>query len=363
MRDRRVAILFARPPHPVDGILDHGRRLTDALTAREGVTAALHLREPAHGWRTDPGTWGDIRGADAAVLQYNPFSYGRRGIAPWLPIAVNRLRRLPRRPVVALMAHETFVPALNWRWALMRTWHRLQLLALARSCHVIFVSVEAWVPVFGRIVGDRKIVHTPVGSNLPDGREDRSKLRGLLRAPPDCVVLATFGTGHPSHVTEHAAGAANATAAAGIPTLLLVLGHGAPAPLGLRSDVRIVRPGRLPEVELAGHLAAADILLAPFVDGVSSRRTTIMSALQHGVAVASTDGHLTDSALRAATSALTLVPAGDAEAFAAAVVELARSPHERSARGAAGRALYEAEFDWPIVAERIDHALWEFGPS
>ncbi|HSX23155.1 MAG TPA: glycosyltransferase, partial [Gaiellaceae bacterium] len=112
-------------------------------------------------------------------------------------------------------------------------------------------------------------------------------------------------------------------------------------------------PGFLEPAELVRWLSATDVFLAPFTDGVSTRRTTVMAALQQSLAVVGTDGFLTDDILRNATNAMRLVPAGDSDSFVNAVVELSKRPESRVALGGAGSALYRAEFDWPVAARRV----------
>ncbi len=81
-----------------------------------------------------------------------------------------------------------------------------------------------------------------------------------------------------------------------------------------------------------------------------------MSALQHGLPVLTTDGHFTDDRLRK-SGALDLVSAGDIVAFATAAARIAQDPAWRIARGAAAAALYRREFDWPVIATRLQAGL------
>jgi glycosyltransferase involved in cell wall biosynthesis len=120
--------------------------------------------------------------------------------------------------------------------------------------------------------------------------------------------------------------------------------------------VRLIEPGRLEASDLARHLAAADLFVAPFVDGVSTRRTTLMAALQHGLPVVGTDGRLTDGVLRS-SHALTLVSVDDRQGLSDAARGLAGDPGRRHALGAAGRELYERAFAWPVIAATIVAAL------
>ena len=65
--------------------------------------------------------------ADAVLVQYNPFSYGRWGFAPWLVALTWALRLRRREPRIALMVHEPYVPMITWRSTVMGLWQRAQL--------------------------------------------------------------------------------------------------------------------------------------------------------------------------------------------------------------------------------------------
>jgi glycosyltransferase involved in cell wall biosynthesis len=119
----------------------------------------------------------------------------------------------------------------------------------------------------------------------------------------------------------------------------------------------VIAPGRLSDQELAAKLAASDIFLAPLIDGVTTRRTSVMAALQHGLPVVGTDGPLTDDDLRQASGALTLIPLGDVGRFAQAVVALAQDRSGRLACSRASLELYETRFSWPVLAKRFAGAV------
>ena len=78
-----------------------------------------------------------------------------------------------------------------------------------------------------------------------------------------------------------------------------------------------------------------------------------MAAFAHGRAVIGCNGANTDASLTAARDALALTPAGNAWPFAGAAVELTSDPGRLTALGAAGRRLYEARFDWAVIAGKI----------
>jgi glycosyltransferase involved in cell wall biosynthesis len=360
----RIAIVAAESRRVADGIRDYTDRLVEHLGASDDLVVSLLARGANGDWRGAIDGNGPVVGrrgvpppallrADAVVLQYNPFSFGRRGFAPSVPALLWRVRARRHRPVIAVMFHETFVDMKSPRWLVMGAWQRLQLVAMQGACDVQFSSIERWAERIRRGWPGKAVHHLPVGSNMPDMRQHRASARAELGVPDDAVVLACFGLRHPGRLERPILESARAVAATGRSTLLLNFGtldHGLAPPV---EGVTIREPGVLDAVPLARMLAASDVFLAPYADGVSTRRTTVMTALQHAVAVVATDGHLTDGVLRRARSAMRLAPVGEPARFVEAVRELADDGRARTAMGGDGRRLYEESFDWPVVTGRM----------
>lgn len=348
----RIAIISRESPGSVDAIRDHSEKLADALRAA-GHLVDLHLRTPAGLWKSETTRRRlscGLRSYDLAVVQYNPFLYGRRGFAPWLPVELWRVRATRRRPRIALLVHEPFVPIKGWRWTLMGLWQRAQLVAVRAAADVVFVSIEVWTKRLKQWSPTRATHHLPVGSNFPDQRSVRDETRRELRVNPEELVIATVDTGGGARAPE-LVDAAVAHVAAHSQVLWLALGDRASKPLAL-AGVRVCAPGYVSPARFAALLGAADLFLAPYVDGVSTRRGAAMAALQHAIPVVGTDGPLTDAVLQT-SAALELVPVGQPEQFADAAALLAANPAERQAIGERGRDLYCSEFDWPLIAHRL----------
>lgn len=341
----RVVLVHSDRGRAVDGIRDYCARLAEEL--------------PRHSVRGELRAWPEVGEWDAGsaiVLQYSPFCFARWGFAPRLP-AWALATRARRGASVALMVHEPFVPMESWRSTAMGLWQRAQLGALRLGADVVFTSIDTWAERLGGPLGGREVRHLPVGSNLPDRRDRRRSTREALGAGEDTVVLATIGRDHPSWLGGHVTAAANAVAASDRPTVLLALGAEAPPLHGLDPAISVDAPGYLEAGELSARLAGADLFLAPLLDGVSTRRGTLMAALQHGLAVLGTDGPLSDRVLRESGGALRLTPVGEQAAFAAAAAALAADAPAREAMGAAARELYERRFDWPVIAAEMLAAL------
>jgi glycosyltransferase involved in cell wall biosynthesis len=340
----RISLLYRDAGAPVDGIRDYTRQLSQALASR-GQDVSVELLDRS---RIPP----EVEDADALIVQYNPFSYGRWGVAPWLPSAIRRLKHKRHGPLVAIMVHEPYMPLSDWRATLMGGWQRIQMLALRSAADVTFVSIEPWLDTIRRWGPRNGVYHVPVGSTLPDMRAHRNEARSEFGVDDATTVVAAFGTGHPSRLMSHVGAAVIALHEAGHKVVLFNLGAGAPPPEGVPRGVRVETPGQLERSAVARLLSAADLFTAPFIDGVSSRRTTFIAALQHGIPTVATLGSLTDVFIRDA-GACRLVPTGDRDAFARAVVELAESRAERDKLARGARLLYEQRFAWPVLADRV----------
>jgi glycosyltransferase involved in cell wall biosynthesis len=106
---------------------------------------------------------------------------------------------------------------------------------------------------------------------------------------------------------------------------------------------RLYAPGFLKEVDLSLHVSACDVLLQPFVDGVTSRRTSVMAGLAHGIPIITTKGRLTEP-LWEESDAIVLVPAADWRALVENAISLLSHADVRSRLAVAGRELYIQNF-------------------
>jgi glycosyltransferase involved in cell wall biosynthesis len=358
----RLIILHGDRGAAIDGVRDHTRELAAALAASGPRVATALLDARGRGPRRWGRTWralARLGPSDAVVIQYSPFCWGRRGFAPGLPAMLAALRAMPRRPAIALLVHEPFVPMSSWRWMLMGAWQRFQLALLRISADVVFASIEPWARQLAAWPPRRPSHHLPVGSNFPDARGRREGERRRLGVTSETLVVACLGRDHPGWLRDHVVGAVNEIAGRGRPLRLLNLGGEAPALDGLAAGIAVETPGLLEGDAFAARLAAADLFLLPTVDGVSTRRGSLMAALQHGLPVLAIDGELTDGVLRRDPGALVLVGVGDPAGFRREAVRLAEDGETRAAVGAAGRRLYEREFDWSMTARRLLEALPE----
>ena len=358
----RLILLHSDRGRAVDGIRDHSRFLAQELSRR---SIQVRMGAPQGGPNgAGAAAWARaiyrLRGAgpgSAVVLQYMPFCFARWGFAPWLPLYLLALRLQSRRPTIAIVVHEPYVPMISWQWVLMGLWQRLQLFALRATADVLFTSIDLWARTLEKPPPRRPVQRLPVGSNFPDRRSKRDDARVRLGFDEGTIVLATIGRDHPVWRREYVVAAVNAIAESGRAVELLSLGGEAPELVGLDAAVAVHRPGYLEDDELAENLAAADMFLAPLLDGVSTKRGTLMAALQHGLPVVGTVGPMTDPILRDSREALRLTEVRDPDSFADSAVQLAEDEVARMSAATAARQLYESHFSWPVIASELIEAL------
>jgi glycosyltransferase involved in cell wall biosynthesis len=106
---------------------------------------------------------------------------------------------------------------------------------------------------------------------------------------------------------------------------------------------RIYASGALPGAELSRHLQACDVMIQPYPDGVTTRRTSAMMALAHGLPLVTNSGHLTEDIWRE-HRAVNMTPAGNPTQLGLNVSRLLNEHYEMKRLAAAGKALYEERF-------------------
>ena len=130
---------------------------------------------------------------------------------------------------------------------------------------------------------------------------------------------------------------------------VLLLGHGSErfAASYLRShpqhESRLIAGGSRASYDLACHLAACDVVMQPYPDGVTSRRTTLMASLALGLPIVTTSGPLTEG-LWEKSDAVVLAPVGWENALAEGVQLLLADRARRDEISRKARDLYQRQF-------------------
>jgi hypothetical protein len=326
-----IAIVSPGYPGQPGGVTDHTSRLRRrwASAGHDVIVLGRSVVTPT----ATVSEWA-ARGVSAALIQYVPFLYGRRGLSTF----PERLARDTRAKGIRLtvFVHEPWVPPTRLPWLILSPLQRRQLRRLLAIADTVVTAVPAWVPLLG---GEVTVV--PVGSNLGTPPETTS---ARLRSP---VVFSPFAAGLAWPWIVAAVEAIDAR-----PPLVIV---GAD-PAGMRRHPLTRRwygegwecRGYLEPRAALATLARAPVGLAPFVDGATCRRGSLLALLSTGVPVVTSRGHLYDPRFDRAPIAV----ASTREEFAA----LARATWERG-DDPTGDASRRAWYDEELAPEKLDARL------
>jgi glycosyltransferase involved in cell wall biosynthesis len=286
------------------------------------------------------------------LIQYAPNSWGYKGLnfgfANWL------VKRRNAGDDVRVMVHEPFYPWRLWdkptRWFL-AAGHRWMIRTVLSASSRAYISIPAWERRLRTYepVRRRLITWLPIPSTIPIV-SDTVRVSGIRRqlGSQDQVIVGTFGTFSPrirKMLTMTLA-----------PLLVdhpervgLLLGRGGKAFAAELLERyphlagQLVASGELSAELLSLHLQACDLLIQPYPDGVSSRRTSVMAGLAHGVPIVTTQGFLSES-VWAETGCVILTPATDHEAQVAAAESLIGDSLRRSSLSKQACATYTKYF-------------------
>jgi glycosyltransferase involved in cell wall biosynthesis len=288
------------------------------------------------------------------LVQYLPHAYGRRAMnvsfCLWL------YRRASGDEVWTLF-HEVAHP-LTWRQPVrhnvLAVVQRLMAAIVARASSRIFVTIPGWRDVLAPLAGrSRRLEWMPVPTTLPTkvSRNVVDSVRAAVIGQdvlPVSLVIGHFGTYGPlvSDMLESL-----------LPHILasdgrcgLLMGRGSrefamsftsrhPGLAG-----RICAIGDVDANELSAHIAACDLVVQPYPDGVSTRRTSVMASLALEVPVVTVRGDLTES-VWSEVGAVALAGNGSSQAICAEAERVINSASFRRELADRGKRLYDDRFD------------------
>lgn len=365
------------PPQP-GGVSDHTRLIAREL-ARRGLE--VHVWAPgeagetredgitvhrAPGLYTPAGLVGLTRGLERCraprrlLLQYVPHAFGLKAMnVPFC--AWFAARRSDERWVFFHEVVYPWSPRAPLRHQVLAGTTRIMLRLVAGAADRMFVSIPTWAEHLPARIRDRA-EWRPVPSNFPTEvpAEAVARVRAELG---EGLLLGHFGT--------YGALLSGPLERVLVPLLradprrrVLLLGRGSNAwreGLAHRhpelSRQLLSRDSLEPDA-LTAHLAACELLVQPYVDGVSTRRGTTMASLGLGRPLVTNTGHLTEPLWRG-LGAVALVEGTDPAPLIQAAEHLLANPEERAALGARAAEVYREQFS----LERTMEALLGSTPS
>jgi glycosyl transferase family 1 len=367
-------------PPDVGGVSDYTWQLAGALAAAGDEVHVWCPGEPRTSMagvevHAALGTMSaaDLRRVDAQLdacpgprrllVQWVPHGFGYRsmnlGFCLWLA------RRARAGDHVELMVHEPYME-FSWRspaHSAMAAVHRLMTLVVLGAAQRAWVAIPAWEACLRPYALGRQVpmpwlpVPGCVPSGLSAGEASDSMALRTRFAPTHQPVVGHFGS-HGAAVAGLLDGCLPSIMEGPCQPALLLLGADGPAyrdTLLARHPAwaaRVHASGFLDGPALAAHLAACDVLVQPYPDGVTSRRTSVMACLSQGRAVVTTAGRLTEP-LWQGSRAVALAGVDQPEALAEAVVRLLADAGARAGLGSRARQLYADTFS----VERVVTAL------
>ena len=328
-----IAILSPGFPDMAGGVTDHTQRLFRGWSARgHEVTVIGELNEGLH------ATCDKLRSAGVAALliQYVPFLYGRRGLS----LFPERLGRSAGRAGIRVttLVHEPWVPPTRLPWIVLGPLQRIQLLRLLRLSHGVVTPVPRWRE---RLGCETTTVY--VGSTLGEPKPATVDLPPI-EAP---VVFSPFAS------ELRWEWIVQAVRAIGMKPSLTIIGADRDQVRLHHSVGRWFRPeweclGRLPATEVLALLARAQLVLAPFNDGVTGRRTSLFAAASSGARILSSDGHDHDDFFSSSPFHI----AKSRDDFVERAISLWKTPDDRASRSARIEWYHEA-----LDPQRLDSQL------
>jgi glycosyltransferase involved in cell wall biosynthesis len=375
----KISFVVAGYPPDLDGIGDYTHCLARAMAERSDVSIPVNiytrtgshvdeehlLIHPFFDFSQQASFRAllpllDEEASDWLVLQYNPFCWGKRGWCPDVPSTLRKIKALPRSPKIAVMFHETTVPKWPWRYAVMYAWQRPILRLVAKQADQIFVSTKRWIGELASAGAVAPMSLLPVGSNIPRSLLPKAEARSRLGFSDDLFVVGVFGGAHPSRLLDWISMAAKAIARAYPKVILLHVGPEGEVINRAIQDLPFKTLGVQAACKAADAIRALDIVIAPFVDGVSTRRGSVMAAFNNGIPVATTRRESTDDWFLTAEPEVVLVSAAkNKEDFAREVLAWAK-PLDNHVT-AITHSFHDAFFSWTSIASQLTSDLASHG--
>ena len=307
------------------------------------------------------------RGPSTILVQYVPTGFGLRGAnIPWCRWLLDRRRR--HGDDVRVMFHE---PYFEFTWSPLRqnalaVAERVMARMLLRAASRVYLSTDAWRRNLApHIAGGRPqpFVTLPIPSTIPkcDRVSDIAERHKRLIGSTATQLVGHFGT-FGSEIGPMLAAVLTEILADQSTLAAICVGRGSEAFVRSLLDSAPALRGRLhctghvPAPDAAVVLSACDLLVQPYPDGVTTRRTSIMAGLVNGRPIVTTTGHLTEP-VWADTGAVGLVAARDTGSLVTLARGLLSDEKKRAALAARGEQVYFERFALAHTVRTLRGAL------
>lgn len=293
---------------------------------------------------------------DIINIQFQTAAFNMHPSIHWLP---SRVKDIP----VIVTCHDLRVPYLFPKAGKLRIWIVRKLTQDVDG--VITTNGEDEIRLRDDW-GIREVAWIPISSNFsinpPEGF-DRADWRAQYGVKNDDLLISHFGFLNRSKGVTVLIDALAKLVKQGLPVHLIMIGGraGASDPTNLvygkEVDKQIKRLGLGNRIHWTGYaepptisagFCSSDITTLPYVDGVSLRRTTLMTSLAHGKAIITTEPQMP---LPELGEAVEMIPVNDPNALVDAIIRLWESPGRRKELETAALKIAQ-KFSWKQIAAR-----------
>lgn len=311
-------------------------------------------------------------GIDILNFQFSHFAYSKNGINLWIYLLPLLLRVFTKVKIICTV-HEPYVPFYNSiKFIILSLWQRFTLFLTCIFSHKIVVTTKRWGKLLRAALIFKQPVHVPVGANIPykhflENVKDSIK-RELGYGDDDLIILGTFGTLHISKNFRMILDALKELKKNGIKYKFIWIG----GILGEEEHKRISEElsmykladnveltGFLREEDVQKYLSILDVFIAPFIDGVSTRRTSVITAMAYGLPVISTQSEHTESVFVHKENIILISNKSSHLELKDAIEKLILDSNLRNKISLSARKTFQKEFAWEAIARRISAVYGE----
>jgi glycosyltransferase involved in cell wall biosynthesis len=292
-----------------------------------------------------------FRGPLRLLVQWVPHGYGWNSMN--IPFCLWLWRRARRGDRVEIMLHEAFLEfSGNLRQRSAALVHRVMTMILLQAASQVWMSTESWKPMWSPYCLGRRVTFTalPVPTNIPVVACAAATSRArLLYSPDGQTVIGHFST-YGKLITRMMDPLIPVLLRNKKDRVLLLIGK---AGERYRTELLRANPdltGRIlaspaaNAAEISILLQSCDLLLQPFPEGITTRRTSAMAGLAHGIPVVSNAGPMTES-FWADSGAIGIAPGGEPADLLACAEAILEDPVARGRLTQRAREFYDEEFD------------------
>jgi glycosyltransferase involved in cell wall biosynthesis len=314
------AILTGEYPPDIGGVSHYTHHLARALAEagdRVHVWAPANLAAPAprdHGIVVHPlpdrysprsllklqRELHEIEAPYRLLLQYTPSAFGLLGANYAFALWLSRQRVRPWA-----MFHELYMPLARsqpLKYNILAVAQRLMLAVTMQLTERAFVSIPKWAQMLDSVRDGQPVQWLPIPSSVASdfNPSEPSRIRAKVLSSDGQLLLGHFGTyGQP--ITDLLDEIVPALLSADARRAILFMGRGSDA---YAQKVQAKHPAFAPQVhatgslsptELSAHMSACNLLVQPYPDGVSTRRSSLVAGMALGVPTVAPVGFLSES--------------------------------------------------------------------